>query len=345
MRRRAALLLLAALAPCAAAAPLVMKARTFDGLAWRDGVTEVVVDAGVIRSITALPEGSAPDIPGAVLTQGLVDHDSALGLSDGREEPQEAVSPDLLVADAFAPDESESRALARSGVTTAWLCGGSTSLLSGAGALVAPSTGPARVVSRRHGACGSLASSARLPERAPTSPPEQLDLLRSMLPAGPVRARVRFDDGTSAATASTLAGVLLVGLPDSPETARQIEGGAGAGLILSTDWAHAPQDRVRLAAALVHGRVALGSGASAAGPLGLRIAAHALVQAGAPREAVLAALTRRLDQGAAPDAGLRPGAPADLVLWSGDPTSLASRVLVVWVSGVEVYRAPAREAE
>jgi len=343
MTRRAALLLLAALAPGAMASPLMIRARMFDGSAWRDGVTEVVVDAGVIRSIRTLPEGSAPGVPGAVLTPGLVDHDSALGLSAGREEPQEAFSPDLLVADAFSPDASESRALARSGVTTAWLGGGGTSVLSGSGALVAPSREAARVTDRRHGLCASLATSARLAERAPTAPPEQRDQLSRMLSDTSVPARVRFDDGTSAAAAGSLPGVLLVGVPDTPEAARQIEHGASAGIILSADWAHLSQDRVRLAARMIEEAqqpVGIGSGSSTAGPLGLRIAAHALVQAGASRERMLRALTRRLDQPATSNPALRAGAPADLVLWSGDPTSLASRALVVWASGVEIHRAP-----
>jgi imidazolonepropionase-like amidohydrolase len=75
-------------------------------------------------------------------------------------------------------------------------------------------------------------------------------------------------------------------------------------------------------------------------PLGLRLSAARALRAGAPREAVWKALT----EDAAKLAGvgeavgtLAPGRDADLVLWSGDPLDLTSRVVAVYVDGRRAF--------
>lgn len=339
--RSAALLAAMLLPACIQAAParFAVRAKTFDGATWHESAL-VVVAGDRIESMSLggpiAPDGVAVlEIPGASLTPGFIDCDSALGLADGRDELPEAASPDLLVADAFAPDEGESEAFRSSGVTLAWLATGPPGVVGGQGALVQPSRGAPTILSRSHGYCASLMAEASQYDRAPTSRAEQVRLLAD-LPALPGDApnRVRFDDAGSAAAPArgSLRSFVLVGLPPTP-------GAAGAGpAILSGLDASVPLDVLRRSTEM---RLdwALGSGA-AESPRALRLAAAALVQAGVPGDEVLRALTS--DAGRLAGAGGRgviaAGRPADLVLWSGDPVSCASRPLRTWVAGMEVHR-------
>ena len=72
--------------------------RTFDGAVWIDGAV-VVLHGERIQSVRrdgTLPPGvTVIDEPHAVLSPGLVDLDSALGLGGRRDEWHEALSPDL----------------------------------------------------------------------------------------------------------------------------------------------------------------------------------------------------------------------------------------------------------
>lgn len=342
----AALLLLPGM-PGAEAAPLRLLAPAFDGQV-RHEMLEVVLEGSRIAhagppaqtGAAALPEErfEAPHF----LTPGLIDLDARFGLQ-GDAEPFEILAVDLLLADAFAPDEDEAAALRRSGVTTAWLLGGDSVVIAGAGAVVQPTAaGEPAMLRARWGCSASLASAARVPERAPTSLPDQaqaLELLAGEI-AGPLR--VRFDDGASARHAARLG--IPVGLPllegDVTELAQASK------FIASTDWASVGSRAISLTTRRLGsgdgGTVGLGSGDSVMGPVAVRLAAARLLEAGADRDALLRALTsdaaRLLGD---PERGrIAAGAVADLVLWSGDPVLPGSRPLRVWVAGEEIFRAP-----
>ena len=341
---RLACLLAVALLPISASADqarFAIRARTFDGVAWHERAL-VVVAGGSIESLSmtdSAPPAGVPlvEIPGAMLTPGFIDCDSSLGLAEGRDELPEASSPDLRVADAFAPDDGEAAAFRSSGVTLAWLSTGPASVVGGQGALVQPSRGAPTILKRSHGYCASLMAEASIYERAPTSRGEQVSLMLDLPPlANDPPSRVRFDDAGSAMFPLRLglSGFLLVGLPSTPESV-QFEPMILSGLDAST-----PREVLRRSAEWFHERT-LGSGSATAGPRALRFAAAALVQAGVPEDRVLVALTS--DAGRLAGAGGRGvigrGHPADLVLWSGNPISCASRPLRCWVAGVEVHRA------
>ena len=129
-----------------------------------------------------------------------------------------------------------------------------------------------------------------------------------------------------------------MGLPETPEELD--EAARARGLVLDGPWPGARPEATSLAVqALSRGDVTLGSGEAPAGTTSIRHAAARLLQAGAPSDRVLACLTSvaatlagRPERGA-----IEAGKVADLVLWSGDPLSLASRPLRAWVGGVLVF--------
>lgn len=323
-----------------AAEPLVLRARAFDGTTWREALRVEIGDDGRIARVSDDPAGAASSLLSGVLTPGFLDLDSRLGLGGGDAEEPEALAADLRLADSFAPDASEADALRRSGITTAWLAGGAGVVLAGSGATVQPAAarGLPVIVRAAWGASASLSTAARQDERAPTSLPEQARELTASLVDMHGPARIRFDDGASARLAALLG--LPVGLPT--READLVELAGAPGLVASADWAGLRADALRpLAAWLAQGQLGLGSAGSALGPAALRVAAARLIEEGAEPDRVLRSLT---SDGAAllgdPARGrIAPGAAADLVLWDGDPLSLASRPLVIWIAGQEVHRA------
>lgn len=326
----------------------IRSARTFDGAAWHEGAVVVLHGGRVseVRNDGTVPVGTRVDpVQGAVLTPGLVDLDSALGLWRGRDEWHEAAGTDLRVVDGFAPDDREMEAWRRSGVTCAWLSPGRSGVVGGAGALVQPSPWgrEPKVLEPAWGLSGSLAAAARRPERAPTSLPEQAALLAAALDgrADGGRDRVRYDDAASARLAARIGEAALLGLPEPGPLVDVMA--AGGPLIVGGLGPGADAGVARAVARLVALGHPLGFGSDllAGGPAAVRTAAARCVQAGVAPEAALSALTGTAASIARLPGGrgtLAPGAAADLVAWSDDPTAPGSRALVVWVGGEEVHR-------
>ena len=94
------------------------------------------------------------------------------------------------------------------------------------------------------------------------------------------------------------------------------------------------------AAALAKAGVPMGFSLDAkkASPTALRFTAAQCMKAGMPRAAAWSALTSQAGAISGTTAGsLAPGSAADLVLWSGDPLDLTSRVERVWIDGAAVH--------
>lgn len=346
--RLAAALIAAALLPPAPASCETWRlvADAFDGLE-RHESWEIVVESGrIVSAGPARPSAGSgaerAEAP-AILTPGLVDLDARLGMTAGAEN-HEIVATDLLLADGFAPDAAERESLRRSGVTLAWLMGPDSVVVAGAGALVQPAAfeEPPDILRRRWGCSASLASAARQPERSPTSLPDQALALQASAPAIEGPLRIRFDDGASARHAARLG--IPVGIPARMGDLAELR--SADALVLSRDWSSLRPDDLSLVAALFAAtpplRIGLGSGPSSLGPAALKLAAARLAEAGASPDAILRALTA--DAAAIlgdPARGrIAPGAPADLVLWSGHPAHPGSRPIRVWIAGEEIYRAP-----
>jgi N-acyl-D-aspartate/D-glutamate deacylase len=344
--RPAALALLAAIhaAPTDAAELAVRASSAFDGARDLAGVT-VVVRAGRIADITPVAPRGIPltEVDGAVLTPGLIDAAAELGLEQPVDESSEASSPDVSLLHALAPDDLELEAFRRSGVTSAWISPGRTTVVAGHCPVVQP--GPRGdglgVLHASWGVTGSLAAAARIPDRAPTSLPGQAALLFEDLPARSGALRVRVDDAASGRLSAARAAA-LVGLPEPGAWLTELDGARGfvTGGLGPDAPASTPGAVVALARRLGARRLAFGSLDQPLGPASIRLAAARCVEGGLSREDALTALTL----GAATVTGLEdrgrlaPGAAADLVLWSADPILPASRPLVVWVGGREVYR-------
>ncbi|WP_120493333.1 amidohydrolase [Microbacterium phyllosphaerae] len=83
-------------------------------------------------------------------------------------------------------------------------------------------------------------------------------------------------------------------------------------------------------------------------PIGhLALQAAVAVRAGLPRDAAIAAMTSSAAEIVRVDdriGALDPGRDGDVVIWSGDPLEVASRVLRVFIDGIEVH-APAVHAD
>ncbi len=348
-----ALLAFAALATSASAHPpaghvAIRAGRCFDGVRWHEGITVVLHGSRVaeVRLDGSVPAGAQViDAPSAVLTPGLIDLDSALGLSEGRDEWHEAVSPDLSVVDAFSPGIEEREAFRVSGVTSAWLAPGPSGVLGGRGAVVQP--GPSgersRVLVRDWGPVGSLTAAARRPNREPSSLPRQADMLQTALGLefeGP--ARVRIDDSASATRGARIPSVVLVGRPHQAAALREFI--SLRGLVISGLSPDSAAGTLHAPARLTERSVALGFGSdlSPLGPVAIRLAAARAVLGGMDPTSALSSLTGTA-AGLAGLPGARGtitrGAAADVVLWTGDPVDPASRALRVWVGGLEVHHA------
>jgi len=119
---------------------------------------------------------------------------------------------------------------------------------------------------------------------------------------------------------------------------------AGLGVILGPYEADQTRASLESLARLAEAGVpaAFATAAPGATPHDLRLSAVRAFSAGAPREAAWRALTSDAAQlaGVGSSLGeLAPGRAADLVLWSGDPLDLTSRVVAVYVDGARAFPA------
>ena len=115
---------------------------------------------------------------------------------------------------------------------------------------------------------------------------------------------------------------------------------AGLGVILPPIAAAADPRVAASAAALGKKKIPLSFslGAAKRSPHALRLSAVRCIQAGLDRDAAWKALTSGAGEIAnAPVGSLAVGNDGDLVLWSGDPLDLASRVERVWIEGKQVH--------
>lgn len=344
-----AVLPLALLAASVSAHPrwAVRAPTAFDGDGWiqdavvvvhGDRIEAVGTDGDLARGVTVI------ELAEGVLTPGLLDLDASLGTWESGAELPEAVSPDLRVADAVEPHAAELAAFRRSGVTTAWISAAAAQVIGGRGALARPTPTPGGLAwtSDSWGLSASLTSASSVADRAPTSLPERARLLGRVLDGwdGQGPTRIRFDDAASARRASLLASALPVGMPSSEGVLAELA--TARGLIASGLAPTVGPVPVRAVVTWVArgGRLALGSGTSPAGPAAVRHAAARLVEEGLDADAALRTLTRDAAElaGLADRGRLVAGAAADLVIWSGHPTSPSSRPLRVWVLGEEVHR-------
>jgi imidazolonepropionase-like amidohydrolase len=338
----------------------------------------VVVERDKIHAVgtgISTPEGAKVlDLGGKHVMPGLVDAHCHLGLSldilGEIEETVAAVTPEMCVLDAFDPLARDVTRAVQSGVTTVVLA-------PGYGAPIAGQMAAVKLAGRKDGACivnpdvgikFSLGNEALMPDRRPTSRAGLMALFREELDkaktCGPESMDARMEilsrvvngqlpvhlycssvDEILAALELIDAYKLnatLVGAREADELAkvvaeRSIPVAYMPTLLLSRD-----RDLKRVGALATAGvKVALTSMAPKTDVSDLRTSAVLAVKYGMARETALRAITLHAAQmlGIAQRVGsIEPGKDADLVVLSGDPLELTSRVEMVFINGNIVYQ-------
>lgn len=315
---------------------------------------QLLIENGKILSV-----GSAVDLPagatlidagkGAWIVPGFIDAHTHLGSAFDAEEATEAMTPEAKAVEAFMSRHADVRAALASGVTTAALSPGNGNVVGGRIGIVKLSGERYDRVLRRDAAAlkCSLGLEALRPDRDPTSRTGAVAMLRSRLgglPKLPLFIHAsRRGEIESALDLGKEAGLPVVLLHASAAAERPERAAASAGVALGPLFVSDSRQTLAAPGILARAGVAVAfvSDAPRSPEDQLRCSAAFAIKYGMNREAALRALTlvpaRML--GLAKDLGsLEPGKDADLVIWSGDPLSLASDVELVVIEGRVTWR-------
>ncbi len=310
----------------------------------RGGRIEAVGSAGAVK----VPEGAeVVNLDGKWVLPGFIDAHSHAGLGGETDDVALAISEDLRVLDAFDPWDPEIPRLLGRGVTTCALSPGGINVVGGRISLVklVPGEARLRVVDPAAGVKASLVPALSLP-RYPTSLGGATrafegwargDRPRSSRGKVPVLVEVP----SRAAAERALAALGDVGSPVALVDPGRLTAAAwerlrpGCTVILGPYGLGDPSSKLRAAAALRKegARIAFAMGATRRDLLTTAILA---VEGGLDRDDAFLALTAWPAALYGADGRLgavATGADADLVVWSGDPFSLAARVEMVFVDG------------
>lgn len=336
----------------------------------------VLVQGGRI----AAPDADAPHgvavhsyPPGAVVSAGLIDCAAAIGAQGGLAERGQAVQPAIRAADAFNRYSYQLARACKAGVTAFALAPDDSHLIGGQIAICLTAGGrpgrPPALLTADGPVHLSLAPDAFMVDREPTSRGGAVSLLRTTVQrareakaAGPLAEFARGQragilaapSGADVLTAVELSQTyglrLAVKHTDDAHLVAESLTGKLAGVIVGPlDFSASP--RTARAAGLLEAQkipVAIAGGLPQAPPDSLRIGAAVAARAGLSAEAARRAITLVPAEllGVADTIGsIESGKRGDLVVFSGDPLDLRSRVLAVYVGGVRVFAASPSGAE
>lgn len=332
-----------------------------------DGAISRVAAGDAARSDDEAPKAVATlDYEAAVVSPGLIDVHSALGAFDQLRETKTAIRDTAFARDAFNAYHEQIRAAREAGVTCFGLSPGDENLVGGAIAVcksggregtpyVLEANGPLKI---------SLSPRMMIPDREPTSRAMALEMLRktveehrSAKSESPTRA---FASGARAALADAPSGgdvlsLLRVGAPrglkfafiherDARSVAAEIAAAKSHVVVGPYDWSETPRDATAGAVFEKAGvGVAISGGLPNAPADSLRISAAIAARNGLSVNAARRAITRVPAEilGIGDRVGtIEQGRAADLVIFSGDPLDLRSRVIAVYIDGVRVWGDP-----
>ena len=327
----------------------------------------VLLTGGKIHSVAAnieAPEGATiVDLPkGSVVVPGFIDIHSHLAASFEVEETTESITPQVRALEAFSSTHPDARAAARSGVTLVALAPGNANLVGGRPGLVRLNGErlDRMVWKDAYGLKLALGRESLRRDAEPTSRSGAVQKLRDVLrdPASEVRkilvdrkepalvhARLA-DDIVRLAEIKQSSGIRAI-LVHGDEALRALDAikaadmGVAFGPLSVSDPAEILSTPGRLARAGIP--LAFVTDAPAAGEEHLRVMAALAIRYGLGADDALRALTivpARLLGIEDAFGSLEPGKQADVVVYSGDPRSLASDVELVVVEGRIVYRKP-----
>lgn len=325
-----------------------------DGQTIENGV--VVIEGANIKSVgTEAGEGvRVVEVDGHV-SPGLIAVRDATGAGSENDESTRKMTPTADVARAFDPSHPAWKHVVRQGVTTVIMTPSSSAIAGGTAAVVSPARG--EIV--RRGALLPLGLSSRSISNtiAPTSYAglyQMLDeafasaegdspLARAKRGELPVLleavSRVEVGNAIAFAKEHGLTGALV----GAPRAGDQVDAIAESGLsvVFEPDGIGAQPHRTASALALEEAGVpfAFTSDAQSRGAAAMRMTVARFLRDGLKRESAMRALTETPAMIAGVDAThgtVAAGKAADLVVWSGDPLELTSRVLQVYAGGEAV---------
>ncbi len=362
--RGGVLVLLAALASPARGEPqnLILRAAGRVDLAGeiqQDGLV-VIRDGRIVQVGGQAPAGAAVvDFPGAVLMPGLIDIESNLGAPGQLSESADVIDGMARARDAFNRHHSRLRAASAEGVTSFALCPDDLNLVAGRIAVCRTASAGAApdLVSAEGPLKLSLSPAVYRTERRPTSRSGAIGMLRDLLakPSDGGPALVEFATGSCPGFVATPSGADVLALLSMLESVRDCrvyvrhseDAGDVAGELAARkipvvvgplDFRSSP--RALRAAGILEAagvNVAIAGGLPGEPADSLRVGAALAARYGmspaAARRAIstvpadLLGVSGRIG-------GLVEGRSADVIVFSGDPLDLRSRVLAVYVAGV-----------
>ena len=142
----------------------------------------ILMSGGKITAVgsgLSIPSG-ARRVRAKVAMPGMIDAHSYLGCYYESNEPVDAITPDLRIADAFDPTDPLLKHAMRAGVTTVSIMPGNGNAIAGQAALVHIGNS-AEIVRRTAGQKFSISTDATFPERNPTSRAGVVALVRAAL--------------------------------------------------------------------------------------------------------------------------------------------------------------------
>ncbi|MCH7870532.1 MAG: amidohydrolase family protein [Planctomycetes bacterium] len=332
----------------------------------------IVIENGLIASVNA-DVASIGDIrvdtfEGAVVSPGLIDVHAGLGADGQLSERQSAIQPDVVAGDAFDRFHRQFRMALRAGVTSVGLSPDDANLVGGRIAICKTSgSGGAPYVLGDGPMKLSLAADVLRRDRKPTSRGGAIAMLR-----GAIGAARESKDGSPMAALASGGLSAFVTAPSGADVLSILRMASDYGLKLTLIHqydAHAIGDAIAAAkvgvivgpygfrdsrrsvgaAGILEKRgitIAIAGGLPGASADSLRLGAAMAARGGlslaAARRAITSAPAEFL--GVSDRIGsIAEGRDADLVIFSGDPLDLRSRVLAVYVDGRRVYTADSRE--
>ena len=325
----------------------------------------VVIEDGAVKSVSNnAPRGVRVVEVDGHIAPGFIGLRETIGAGGENAERPRKSTPKADLSFAFDPSSPYWHGLVAEGVTTVLMPAGGSQIAGGQAAIVSPAAG--KVLKRNAVVTLGLSRSSLGSSTAPTSYAglyahlaEQFAGAEAGSPlaaakAGEVPVMMRAVTRTEVAraldfsVAHGLKGALL-GAPEADDLVEEIKA-SGLGVVFESKAAPASdKDVVKSALALSKAGVpfAFTSDAGSQGPLGMRMQAAACMRAGLDAGAALRAMTgdaARIAGVGETHGTIAPGRAADLVVWSGPPTDLTSRVHSVYAGGNLVHSAHAHGA-
>jgi imidazolonepropionase-like amidohydrolase len=361
---------LMAAAPATADAVLIAPAAIMPDGTIREDVGVLIGDDGVIRRVTAAAELAdhprARRLPeGSVLSPGMIDLASAVGAWQANASDGASIDPDASVIDGFDPLAADVRTVLQAGITAVMLAPSMNGLVDGTCATVRThpkDDGSADVLSAHCAMAMTMGEPAFGTALGPFSRAGSMAVLRETFrTAGDAP-----DSRLGRVASGDLPVVALVSEPEDASAMLRLLGRQGITptLVHTVDAIDIAEEAGDAEANVIVGPYSMDSdrrvlvGAAALADAGATVAFRGGLPAAAPDRLRLtaalavahgldpAAARRGLTSSAASIAGvgdrigaIAAGRQADLVIFSGDPLRLDSRVLEVHVAGRRVAAA------